>query len=198
MARRGISGFVGLRSWSRLQERLESSDLGRTVISAFVVVVLVAIVAENLPASNLQRELAEVSRPLVRALNLSQVWGVFAPDPRRRSVSLSARITLDDGTVLTWRPPDGLPFPHSYRDVHWRRWADAISRDDLQRAIAGPTAEWLARRHASPRRVPTRVEIVVGTRDLHPPGEEPDREPWQETVVHTLEVTPALLAENRG
>jgi hypothetical protein len=181
-----------------LQERIESSDLGRTVISAFIVVALVAIVAENLPASKLQRELAEVSRPLVRALNLSQVWGVFAPDPRRRSVSFSARITLDDGTILTWRPPDGLPFPHSYRDVHWRRWADAISRDDLQPVISEPTAEWLARQYATGERSPTRVEIVVGSRDLHPPGEEPDRSPWLEEVVYTLEVTPSVLAGDRG
>jgi hypothetical protein len=188
---------MGRPPWSRLQKRVESSDLGRTVISAFIVVTLVAIVNENLPASSLQRELAEVSRPFVRALNISQVWGVFAPEPRRQSIRLSARITFDGGAVETWRPPDGLPFPHSYRDVHWRRWAESISRDDLQAAIAQPTAEWLARRYATGERRPTLVEIVVAMEGLLPPGEEPDRAPWEEHVVHALHVTPAILAGRR-
>lgn len=188
---------MGLRPWSRLQERIESSDLGRTVISAFIVLALVAIGAENLPGSSLQRELAEVSRPLVRALNLSQVWGVFAPEPRRRSVFLSAKITFDDGTVETWRPPDGLPFPDSYRDVHWRRWVEAISRRDLQVATSRPTAEWLVRQYAGGDRRPVRVELIVRTQNLHPPGEEPDRAEPEDTVVYTLDVNPTVLSEDQ-
>jgi hypothetical protein len=181
---------MGFRPWSRLQERFEGSDLGRTIISAFIVITLVAIVAENLPASKLQRELAEVSRPFVRALNLSQVWGVFAPEPRRRSAFLSARVTFEDGSVETWRPPDGLPFPHSYRDVHWRRWAEAMSRDDLQVATSQPTAEWLAREFAGSGRRPTRIELMVRIQNLNPPGEHPDRAEPEDEIVYTLDLRP--------
>jgi hypothetical protein len=175
---------------------MEASDVGRTVISAFIVLILVAVLSENLPSSSLQRGLAEVSRPLVRALNIRQVWGVFAPDPRRQTVDLSARILFDDGRVETWRPPDGLPFPNSYRDVRWRRWAESISRPDLQAAISLPTAQWLARRYTTEHRRPARVELILRTQNLLPPGEEPDRAAPQETVVYSLDVASNVLSEN--
>ena len=67
-----------------MQERLESSAVGRAVISAFAVVTVVALALWNLPDSEIKRKALTVVRPYVTALGLEQNWGVFAPDPAPR------------------------------------------------------------------------------------------------------------------
>ena len=182
------------RPWSRLQERLEASDVGRALISAFVIVTLVVIVAANLPLSELKLKLVRVAEPYIDAVGINQVWGVFAPDPRRQVVALLARIHYGDGSTGIWEPPAGWPFPDSYRDVRWRRWLDAAFREDF----AEFTAAWIARVEADKGRDPVQVDLVKRSYLLFPPGTSPDHSPWMEDVYYRLEITPETLANKAG
>jgi hypothetical protein len=174
--------------WTGFQERIEASDIGRALISAFVVITLVVIVAANLPASELKTKLTRVAGPYTDATGLNQVWGVFAPDPRRQVLLVEARIEYADGSTEVWRPPRGPPFPNSYRDVRWRKWVEVVP-------LALPqTALWLARSHTHDGRVPTHVEIVQRRYKLLPPGNGPDRTPWETRVLYDLDVTASTLA----
>ncbi len=176
------------RRWTGLQERIEASDVGRALISAFVVITLVVIVAANLPASKLKTELTRIAGPYNDAVELNQVWGVFAPDPRRRVLQIEARIEYTDGSTEVWQPPRGLPFPNSYRDVRWRKWVEVVP------LVLSQTALWLARSHTRDGRTPRHVEIVQRRYELLPPGDGNDRTPWETRVLYELEVTPAMLS----
>lgn len=180
---------MGLRPWSRLQERVEATDVGRALISAFILVTLVVMLALNLPSSALKAKLLGVANPYLEAVGFNQLWGVFAPDPRRRVLFVEARISYADGTTSTWRPPRGWPFPHSYRDVRWRKWVEVVPLPGLLK----PTAIWLARSHAKDGRLPVEVTVLQRRSRLLPPGKGPDRTPWETRELIRLPITPGML-----
>ncbi len=62
----------------------------RVLISAFVIVHVVAIVAWNLPTCRLRDRLGPAAAYYLCPTGLAQQWGMFAPDPPTNSMSLSA------------------------------------------------------------------------------------------------------------
>ena len=145
------------RLW-RAQEALEESDLGRIVISALVIVALVAVIAANLPDSHLKRRLTDVADPAIDATGLVQVWGVFAPDPRRTIVAMEGRVRFADGSTETWREPTGSPFVDAYSLAHWRKYVEFTIRDDYAGVLWEPTAAWIAKESARGGRSPVEVK----------------------------------------
>ncbi|HEX2192769.1 MAG TPA: hypothetical protein VHH09_06205 [Acidimicrobiales bacterium] len=142
-----------------MQERLESSVAGRVLISIFVLVVLTAVAAWNLPESDLGRRSRYRVKPMVYATGLDQTWAVFAPDPPRQEYRFEARIAYDDGTQRTWRVPTGDPLVGGYRDYRWLKWAEWItggSRVHLWK----PAAAWIARQERRAGRRPVSVTLV--------------------------------------
>ena len=168
-----------------MQERLESSPAGRLLISAFLVVTVLALVAWNLPASELRRQALRPLAPYVRATGLDQNWGVFAPDPRRQTLDFYARITYADGTTGTWRPPSGNALIGAYRDYRWRKWYEWTTNDSY-RHLWDPAAAFVARRERAAGREPVRVELVRRTSDLAAPGYKPRSGPWREETYHSV------------
>jgi len=79
-------------------ERLESSDTGRVVLSALILVLLISLVAYAIPDSAPKRALLRPGLPLLSATGLGQGWGMFAPEPR---------ISSDGQTILTPADPIG-------------------------------------------------------------------------------------------
>ena len=90
-----------------MQERLESSRAGRAAISVFIVVTVVSVVVWNLPPSEIKNEALAFTGPYVRATGLNQNWGVFAPDPRRHTLELYARVRYADGSEEVVALPRG-------------------------------------------------------------------------------------------
>jgi hypothetical protein len=178
-----------------LQERLESTDLGRALISAFILITLVVVIAANLPPSELKAQLTRISNPYIEAVGIKQVWGVFAPDPRRRVLFLEARIRFDDGSTAIWRPPRGAPFPNSYRDVRWRKWVEPVHRIQTLWPLM---ARWLAREYATAGKRPVEVSLVRRSWWLLPPGPGPDHEEIKEETLYTLDVTDEVLEDEDG
>ena len=167
-----------------MQERLESSSAGRVVISAFLLVTVLAVVVWNLPASELRRQALRPLEPYVRATGLDQNWGVFAPDPRRQSVDLLARVTYADGTRGTWRVPRGNDIVGAYWDYHWLKWMEwTIS--DANNHLWEPAAAFIAREERARGREPVQIELVRRWSDLAPPGARPRSSPWQEATFYS-------------
>ena len=80
---------------------------GRSLLSLFIVVTLVAVVVTNLPESLLRRRSRRSTDPYLKATGLDQSWRIFAPNPRQISLRLEARVRYDDGSVVVWQPPAG-------------------------------------------------------------------------------------------
>jgi hypothetical protein len=170
-----------------VQERLESALLGRVLISVFLLFTVFSLVVWNLPDSGVKRHSLKAVRPYVNAVGLDQNWGVFAPDPRRQTTQLFARVTYADGREETLRVPSGDPFVGEYWDYRWRKWAEWAITDAYDH-LWHPAAVWFARRAGEQGEV-EKVVLVRRWHDLLPPGPGPARSDWQEYAFYTLTVT---------
>lgn len=174
-----------------MQERVESSVVGRAAISSLLVLILMGMLVANLPDSHLRRGAWRFVRPYAVAMGIEQAWGVFAPDPRRQVLEFEARITFTDGSEATWRVPDGDPVFAAYRDYRWRKWVEHVTLDVNRDELWRPSAQWIARRFDSVDRHPARVTLVRRWYDVAPPGtSQPHPPQWREFAYFVLEVRP--------
>jgi hypothetical protein len=142
------------------------------------VATLSAVTLWNLPNSELQKVTAPVLEPVVNVAGLDQRWNLFAPNPPRRTYETVARIEYADGGLVLWQPP---------RNDRWRKWLGAI-RSERSRRLWQPTAAWIADHHDSGGRRPVRVELVLRSRELLPPGSNQPEPGWQEEVFYTHDI----------
>ena len=161
-----------------VQERFEASPHGRRLLSAFLALTVGAIVAWNLPASEIRALAAPVVEPLVNVSGLDQRWNLFAPNPPMRTYEVVAVIEYADGSQVLWRSP---------RNDRWRKWLGVI-RSERSRRLWEPTAAWIAGHHDDGGRRTAQVELVLRQRDLPPPGSDLPEQAWEEEVFYTYEV----------
>ena len=117
-------------------------------------------------------------------VGFQQSWDVYAPEPIRQQQTFEAIITYTDGTESAWRAPRaGALFP--YLTHRWERWADSLSRDSAGRWWER-AARWVAREHATPGKVPTRVVFRRRWAQVPPPGARAQRPQWNHADFYTL------------
>jgi hypothetical protein len=172
-----------------LQDTIESSRVGRALISAFVFFTVAALVLWNLPESELRNRALPIIDPYIRATGLDQNWGVFAPDPRRETVWLLARVEYADGRRETLEFPTGNAIIGGYWDYRWRKYYEAAIRDERS-GLWHPTAVWFARTAAEDGGEVATVTLVRRTQALLPPGSTNGRTVPREEAYYTLTVEP--------
>lgn len=173
------------------QHRLETSARGRALLSGLILFMLAAMLISNLPPSELRTTGMKIFRPYLDITGLHQNWNLFAPDPRRATLQLEARITFDDGSSAVWHPPVGDPFVGVYSSFRWRKWAGNVMSSDNEHLLE-PTAEWLSRMFTTDERFPVSVVLVKRSYTAPPPGSgKPSHQPWKETVLYTVNYTGA-------
>lgn len=99
-------------------------------------------------------------------------WRLFAPNVHKTNVSLSAEVTLADGSVRYWSSPDfgERPAYRRFREGQLPKFYDNVRRDK-HRAAWRPFAAWVAREAARGERV-AHVRLVRRVTELAPPGRE--------------------------
>ena len=142
-----------------LQQRVEESRPGRAVLSLVILFTLGAMLVSNLPASALKTAAQPLVNPWLDLTGLHQNWNLFAPDPRRTTLGLEARITYADGTTVRWYPPAGGALIGVYHTFRWRKWAGYVVTSD-NKSLWGPTADWIARTHVRDGALPVTVVLV--------------------------------------
>ena len=168
-----------------LQERLEASPNGRAALSAVLLFVLAAIIVSNLPASALRRSAHPIVQPFLDATGLNQNWNLFAPNPRRSTLRLEARIDYADGSTSVWRTPISDPFVGTYRAFRWRKWAGYVVSDSRPQ-LWPMAALWLARTHTRDGKVPVRISLYRQWFYAPKPGSGDSLQPpWREELVYT-------------
>jgi len=165
-----------------MQERFEASAVGRIALSALLIFTLFGIVVWNLPGSILRTRLAPVVNPYFEAAGLDQGWGVFAPDPRRVTIDLFARLDYADGTEVVWRYPLGNPVVATYRTYRWQKWSEHVTLD--VQSLLGPAADWLAQTQLHDGEHPVRVVLVERSAPTPPPDTDTPLK-WQEQTLYT-------------
>jgi hypothetical protein len=160
---------------------LSSTKLGRAILTAFLVVTLVSVVAENLPDSSLRRLLSTFAQPYTNAVGLRQAWDLFVNPGDGQSSFYEARLVHADGGVTTWRFPRGGPL-----DVYWtERWRKLASYHGSRPELWEQTASWLARRESERGRPLKEVTLIIRWRDLNPPGVKPETGPWRSNAFYS-------------
>lgn len=169
-----------------MQARLESSRIGRAVISLIVTAVLAVLLIVNLPDSLIKTWLLDhgISRTL-RATGLDQNWGVFS-DVRRLSVYVEGRVENADGSTVTTEVPH-RPGLAAFADYRWHKYSEQLRLDDNRR-LWDPFARLLADRERARGHTPMRVTLVRRFADTLPPGPGPERKDWTSFTFHTLEL----------
>ena len=161
-----------------IQERLESSDWGRSLLSVFIGLILGTLLLIQLPGSYLRSEAVDIVDPFANATGLDQDWAVFAPEPRKLSIDLVANISYADGSRRRWRIPRSNNFFGIYWDYRWIKYMEHVNRD-VNKYLWVPLARWVAREKDGASPV-TRVDLIRRWSNLNPPGPGPDQSPWQE------------------
>ncbi|MDP1818280.1 MAG: hypothetical protein Q8K58_00115 [Acidimicrobiales bacterium] len=164
-------------------ERFERSPWGRSLISALIVLLLIAEIGTNLPPSAFERTVGESADQLVRVFASEQTWGVFAPDPRSTSLDLEARVTFMDGSATTWDLPTGPSIGANLRYYRWRKWLERVRSDDY-RGQWRPTARWIASLYDDRDSPVAQVELIRHFRDNVVRGEQP---PYDQFTFYTYE-----------
>ncbi|MCW2817509.1 MAG: hypothetical protein JWR42_296 [Marmoricola sp.] len=165
-------------------ERFESSRVGRLLLTALMVVAVVAVALWNLPAGRPRDAVLPVLRPLVLPVGLDQDWALFAPDPRAFTVGVLARLTYDDGRTREWTPPDRGHVLAPYRTYRWQKYVERLRADDYS-GLWEPAARWLADELGPGVR---QVQLVRTYRAAVRPGSRAARPAEQRFVFYTLTV----------
>jgi hypothetical protein len=181
-----MEGFIVNTSLQMESTPPWKARVSRALLSGLICLFLVGIVAVNLPDSELRKQLLVPGGPVLNAVGLDQNWRIFAPDPRRESVALEARLSLADGGQRTWRPVALGDLFGAYRDYRWRKWVELVRRDDHS-ALWDHTARWIAARVSNETgRGVIRLALVRRWRPLNPPGVQPPQGPWKEYVFFRM------------
>jgi hypothetical protein len=171
-------------SW---QQRLEESAVGRGLLTTLIVITIIALVADNLPGSDLKAKLLRPAQPYLNVFGLDQNWALFAPDPRRVSLDIWAIVAFEDGKTVRWHPPNNGPLIGTYRDYRWRKWEEGITGRQNS-VLWRPAALWAAGREARPGHFVTRISLVERFTPNQPPGVEPEVGPASDHVFYVLNV----------
>jgi predicted DCC family thiol-disulfide oxidoreductase YuxK len=177
------SAAVGT-SW---QQRVEASAIGRGLLTTLIVITLIALVADNMPESELKAKLLRPAQPYLNVFGLDQNWALFAPDPRKVSLDIWAVVAFEDGKTVRWHPPNNGPLIGTYRDYRWRKWEEGITGRQNS-VLWRPAALWAAGRSARSGHFVTRVSLVERFTPNQPPGVHPEVGPASDHVFYVLNV----------
>jgi len=142
-----------------VQQRFESSVVGRVVLSLGILVILGAVFTWNLPQSQLTTDTQPPFQRVMFSTGLDQNWSVFAPDPPQSEVEFQARIAYDDATERTWEVPTGGALFGAFWDYRWLKWGEIVSAG-IDARLWLPAAKWIARQETDAGRRPASVTLV--------------------------------------
>ena len=180
-----------------LQERVERSRAGRVLISLFLIVTLLGILTANLPPSRLQTLLLRADHGYLNGVDLSQDWGVFAPDPRQQTVDVLARVDFADGSHQMWHIPARNAVVGEYIDYRWRKWEEWVVSPAYGQ-LPRPAAIYIARSVATPEHRPVKVILIDRSHSILPPGGQALTTPPGDRQFASTRITPAMLGGAGG
>jgi hypothetical protein len=152
---------------SAVRQQTERSVFGEALISGLVSAILIIGVTWNLPDSEIKRTLMRVVEPIAHATGVDQQWTMYAPDVISRVEYTEVRVTMADGSTRTWVNPSGDKVIGPFAWYHWQKLKENVPRDPTMRA---DLARWVVRELTDPSEKPVRVQIIMRTEQLPPPG----------------------------
>lgn len=126
---------------------IHDTAFGRLVLSLLFLALIGMTLIWNLPDSEIDDELKRSVRPVVLALGLQQGWELFAPNPTRTVVHVSAEVQLSTGEMTIFEFPNSGNGIGALRQYRWRKYLRRLRLESYRRLWA-PTASWVAEQYA--------------------------------------------------
>jgi len=138
---------------------VHETAVGRALVSIVMLAFAIGLVGWNWPDEDVRKNVRDRLEVPVDFAGLNQGWEVFAPNPPRTHVVMTARITYDDGSTADFGFPEGEPFLGAFREYRWRKWERRLRLSDNS-GFRAQTADWLAREFEAPDKRVTEVMLV--------------------------------------
>lgn len=163
------------------------SKLGRSLLSILVFAFAAGMIVYNIPDGPVREDIRDGLAAPVNMFGMNQGWEVFAPNPPRTHVVMTARITFDDGSETTFGFPEGEPILGAYREYRWRKWERRL-RLSKNSGFRAATTDWIAGTHSDDQRTVTEVVLVETQARTPDIGKDPTLD-WatQDVYVRTFE-----------
>jgi hypothetical protein len=137
-----------------------------------VVVVLIIGVVWSLPDAAFKRRLMPVLQPVASAAGLEQNWRMYAPEPLRRLEYVEVRVTMADGAQRVWTNPRGDRVVGAFSWYRWQKAKENLVRQPTSRV---GLAHWVVHRLTGRDEHAVRVQMILRTELLPPPGADGPR-----------------------
>lgn len=108
-----------------------------------------------------------VLRPIASLTGIGQSWAMYAPDPIRRQEALDIAVTMSDGSTRLWTSTN---YGHGLTPLVWYRWHKLKEQAVRVPEIRAGMVQWVVRELTTRSEHPTRVEMIVRSRELPAPG----------------------------
>jgi hypothetical protein len=171
--------------WQKLREPL---------VSAFIVLNVVAIALVLSPAFPSRQILLTPFLPYLFATGLFQGSGVFVPRPHVYNIYLTAEIIYSDGSKEDWKNVrmEELNLMERFQKERFRKWSRQNMDTPKPLKWWPETAAYLARLHQRNGKTPVEIRLVRHRTDTTPPGSNEQRQTIHD-VFYVHKVTPEDL-----
>ncbi len=138
----------------------------------------------------LRSPISKISEKWLNLSGLWQGWGMFAPNPIKEDIYVSAKISLADSSSVAWELSrmEEMGFLERYRKERWRKWASDNLRLDSSKELWPSAAEWIAKTISQEEGSPVRsIELIRHWRPVATPdttGLIGERAGWHQFVFY--------------
>jgi hypothetical protein len=144
------------------------SQIAEGIVSGLFALIVFIGAVSNMPGGEIQRLLMPVVKPIAVATGLDQHWSMFAPNPPRRLDHLEVHVTLADGRHRVWTPPQSEGRVTGVASSHrWRKLKETLV---TEAEVRPEFAHWAMGELTEPDERAVRIQIILRTEDLPPPG----------------------------
>jgi hypothetical protein len=172
----------------------ESGFVRRALISAFILVHLIAITLWAIPYDfPFIVKARDLIQPYMRWTGLFQTWDMFAPNPIPTNTYIKAVVITEHHYIYTWDYPrmDQLGFGERYRKERYRKFEENLLQDRTSLLLADVTKH-IARFYNDPNDPPEKV-ILLKYETAIRPWEEGNEQPPAPSVLFEDYIEPADL-----
>jgi hypothetical protein len=158
---------AALQAARRTVRVFDSQRMREAAISVMVVVILAVGVLGNLPDAAITRAVAPFVGPIALSVGLDQNWSMFTPTPPQRLEHIEVHVVMASGEDKVWTVPRrnqilGVAFSH-----RWRKFKEyLVTNEDIRPDFV----HWVARELTRPGDHPVRIDMLLRTEGLPPPG----------------------------
>lgn len=166
------------------------------LVSLFIFAYIFSTALSLLPVSPLRNALFDPIRPIILYTGLWQNFVLFAPEPPKSNIDITAKVTKKNGQTVDWQYPrmDKLSFFDRIEKERYRSFGNDYT--NYYEVFRPDLARYIARLHRDQQNPPRTIEIERHWADIPSPGANIDKAAPahdKHSIIFTYAVQPSDL-----